>query len=151
MTKRELKKEQKQEELIAKISKMPEEDYRKLQNKLIKTYYVLNGLSLVFFATIISSIIAFGIGLVVLPVSASVLIASMVGMGAMEVSKHMVDKTRRTNNFIKSNLISMEEVEEKQKQQTQEIINRIKMERQANCSHKTERVEPARTQDDLSI
>lgn len=151
MTKRELKKQQKQEKLIAKISQMPEKEYRKMQEKLIRTHYVLNGISFVLFATIISSVIAFGLGLVILPISASVLFASMAGVGLMEFTKYLVDKTRRTNNFIKSNLISMEEIEEQQKQQTQEIINRIKKERVAKTEVRLNQPEEELENDNLSI
>ena len=85
MTKRELKKQQKNEALVEKISQMTDAEYAKKQNRLLKSIFALNGVSLVFLAVILSSVILLGFNLHAFSLFARVIIGSMAGVAATEI------------------------------------------------------------------
>jgi len=131
MTKRELRKKQKQEKLVSKIKNMSKYEYRKMQNKLENVSFKLFAMSLLFLCTGLT----FGIGGLVaatttfMPWFVGLALASVALICANSMAIKVVDRKKNENNLIWSNLISMEEIEEQQKQQTQEIIDGIKKER----------------------
>lgn len=130
MTKREIKKQQKQQKLEEKIKNMSDEEYHKTQIKLDNVANRMFGLSLICFTLVavfgLGSIFTVGTGL--LPIFASISLGSLAGICASSAAAHSVTTKIKENNKIRVGLVSIEEVEEQQKQQTQEIINRIKKE-----------------------
>ena len=153
MTKRELKKQQKQEKLIAKISQMPEKEYVGMQIKLDNVAHRLFSLNLIFFSLV--AVFGFGsiftIGTSLLPIFVGVSLGSMVGILITTALTHGITNKIKANSNAKYALVSMEEIEEQQKQQTQEIINRIKKERVAKTEVGVNQPEEELENENLSI
>jgi len=131
MNKKELKYQQKYQKLVEKISNMSTNDYNKMQINLDINAHYLFGLNLIFFG--LSAVFGVGtiftIGTSLLPIFIGVALTSILGICAITTLTRFITNRAKRNSEIKASLISMEEIEEKQKEQTKEIINKIKKEK----------------------
>ena len=132
MTKREIKKQQKQQKLEEKIVKMSEKEYLAKQGKLANASYKFFATELAFagIMSVFGVAAIFTLGTSLLPLFVGIALSSLVGIGACAIGIHVLDNKRKANSSARVSLVSIEEIEEKQKHQTQEIINRIKKERE---------------------